>query len=548
MAPKHINRITEKKFTILPEQMRALARYEDTFEKYMEDGQFPKTNLVFPEKYQMTLEDLYFALKNILEREPTDRDLLEYWFSPLCEMKDEFGINRICHEPNGIDDSNGSDDCEVKRSEWDTDPYLARMLLPITEEYVFHHAWNSLCSDSHEVKPSIQNIELFFENKKKPFLEWEFAEADKKRFVFFFTNNEWLKRASEIDLQLCRKFTDEFCEKDERIFDGALYLKGYSCFGGNQLYECDWEASRDCMQCLFNLHEGPEFALLLGYIYYYGRCTEGIPDYEKAFEMFLFAAAHSLHEGAYMLGDMFSQGYACRKSLSAAAGLYKMAYQDSLAQFLNVDSSGQFAEAALRMGNAYQKGIGVPKDKVYAYTYYLQADYAARLRRQENPDDFFRKANEDSTIHKALNESRAELPENFFREYTSDKYYWQYPRITDDWPLGFWAMVDKGHRAEISFTAQKDDVVRIKVKRLPFPTRLEADPLLLTYPEIDYCKLTTEIELLAYQMKTSFDMMALKPFQYDNCISNLEKNRYEFYFAGVLRGWISCDEYRLYRQ
>ena len=46
-------------------------------------------------------------------------------------------------------------------------------------------------------------------------------------------NDEFVKKATESQLALARRFVDTLCEKDSGL---ALYTKGYACYGGNRLY------------------------------------------------------------------------------------------------------------------------------------------------------------------------------------------------------------------------------------------------------------------------------------------------------------------------
>jgi TPR repeat protein len=65
---------------------------------------------------------------------------------------------------------------------------------------------------------------------------------------------------------------------------------------------------------LFELTDNPQYANTLGYIYYYGRCNNGVPEYDQAFYYFSYAAANGLYEGMYKLADLFWHGYGCKKA------------------------------------------------------------------------------------------------------------------------------------------------------------------------------------------------------------------------------------------
>ena len=53
------------------------------------------------------------------------------------------------------------------------------------------------------------------------------------------------------------------------------------------------------------------FAIIerIGYIYYYGRCWDGQPQYDEAFRYFSVGAAGGIYESRYKLADMFAKGY-----------------------------------------------------------------------------------------------------------------------------------------------------------------------------------------------------------------------------------------------
>ena len=85
-------------------------------------------------------------------------------------------------------------------------------------------------------------------------------------------------------------------------------------------------------------------------------------------------------------------------------------YDDNLKHFLK-GKNANFADAALRMGNVYAKGIGRETDIPTAYSYYLQAGYAAKLRSRDN---YFGDATVVKNIRKAMEEMKEQLPKDFF--------------------------------------------------------------------------------------------------------------------------------------
>ena len=157
----------------------------------------------------------------------------------------------------------------------------------------------------------IADLAQYFRNKNKPIEEWEFSQEEMESYIFFFDNEEYVKKAGEEKLALARRFIDTLCAQENAL---ALRIMGYACYGGSRLYPCDWNTSRDCVTRLFEMKDDPQYANTLGYIYYYGRCNGGVPEYDKAFYYFGIAAANGLYEGMYKLADMLWHGYGCRKS------------------------------------------------------------------------------------------------------------------------------------------------------------------------------------------------------------------------------------------
>ena len=530
--------MSENRLTIDPGQMRALARYEITFDQLVE-GDRSEEEFVFSEMYRMTLDDLCAVVRNVLEKDPTVDQFARNWLYPMTEMEDIFGIPAACGRTEGEDD----EDAIILPDDLLGGPERVRGL-PMTEENVFKEVWDALIEiwsfgdeDAHmaELKPLkavLKEMQIFLDNADKPILEREYSKRRKKQYISLFENDSHVQEATELELELCRKFTDELCQKGSAR---ALHLKGYACYGGNRLYPCDWVTSRDCMIRLYEKTDDPMYANTLGYIYYYGRCTQGVPEYAKAYDMFSVAAANGLHEGLYKLADLFRHGYGCKKSPRTARALYSMAYEDCHKKFLKGDTQGSFADAALRMGNVYLRGIGEEADPERAYRYYLQADYAARLRAERS--DFFGNTTVAIQIRKALDEAEAELGEDFFEPFVS---------MTRPWI--FWGFTEGGYRAGIALKAGPEGNVTVRVERLPGRDRQKADPILLVYPTIRFCQRVTEMEMTAYDVETSFDLNAEKPVKYDSCEWNYAEDRIDFYYDEERVGWITCEEYRVFKK
>lgn len=515
------------KTVLLPEQMRSIARYEMTFTDAVplpEDYDDIEDLVTVPEKYRFTLDDLCAAVKNLIKKDPTTREFRDEWYYPLCELEEAFGIDDACGSP------------------WDGDESeLIRGLLT-TEEDVFYSVWNDfdIDCDMPEDEPTskaasfssdLEEIELFLSYRHLPIEERDFTARQKSNYIRLFLDEDYVKGASEAELRLCRTFTDELCEKGNLQ---ALHLKGYSCYGGNRLYPCNWSVSRDLMLRLFDATDDPQYANTLGYIYYYGRCTDGVPEYEKAFEMFTLAAANGLSEATYKLGDMSLHGYACRKSPSTAKALYSRVYEGCYRSFLNGRETA-FPDAALRMGNVFKDGIDELPYPDTAYYYYLQADYAHRLRVERS--DFFGNVKVTNDIRKALAETRELLGDDFFRDVIE---YRQ--------PSALHELLEGGSRIALTVEMKEDGNGIVRARRVPIRTGDTVAPILLTEPRLDLCKLTREVTLEAVNIRTSFRTGEDDPCLINAAEPNFKEHRVDFYNCDRLVGWIACDCYRICRQ
>ena len=538
--------MSDNKITIMPAQMKAIARYEDTFAAFMGSDRTGSYNFEFGGEYKMTLEDLYTAVVNMLEKNPTVEEFGNCWYYPLTEYSYSFGIEEYC-EFYDDDDIEPEEDDEIEDDpnfeSGDANSPDRVCFLPLKDSDMFTEVWIGLediwsmeeedahLKDIPQLDIYRENMRVFLDNRNKPVEEREFTDTQKQDFIELFQDDDSMKNMTDTEIRLCRKFTDELCAKDSL---SALRIKGYGCYGGNRIYPCDWKTSRDCIMRLYELTDDPVFANTLGYIYYYGRCTDGEPEYDKAFGMFSVAAANGMHEGMYKLADMYYHGYACRKSPGTANSLYRIVYEDCYRQMLEGHVGGSFTDAALRMGNVYLKGIDENTDPVRAFTFYLQAEQISKLRSARS--DFFGNTTVAIGISKAKAEARSLIDGEFFKDYLSMKQPWI-----------FGELVKEGYRADITFVDREDGPIRVRISRLPYPGSEWIKPVLITIPEIEYCDVMTELELEAYNLVTSFNIKSQTPVRYDYCEWNYTENRFDFFFNDVLAGWIACDEYRINR-
>ena len=250
---------------------------------------------------------------------------------------------------------------------------------------------------------------IFLENRDKPYLERKYPTPYKVEFVKALNTDSAMDTASDKAISLYRKFAEELATEKNPI---GLNAVGYGCYGGNRAFECDWHRAKECITQLFEseytTQDKPFLANTLGYIYYYGRCNNGIPEYEAAYKYFSFAAFNQVYEAQYKIADMFRNGYGVVKSVSTANDIIARLYDENLKYIRNGEFNCKFADIAFRMGKSI-----IDKENVDGYEYFdaleyfLQADFAIRMRIMET--NYYGDANVRENIANALTQIRGEL-------------------------------------------------------------------------------------------------------------------------------------------
>lgn len=273
-----------------------------------------------------------------------------------------------------------------------------------------------------------------------------------------------------------KSFVEEGCAEDIQC---ALYAKAYGCYGGNSIFECDWQSSLDCLLKLVDMTGDPYCYNTIGYIYYYGRCNDGKPEYAKAFQYFSVGAAYGIFESMYKLADMFISGKGCLKNPGAGAKIILSMFDENREIFCDGEYDGKFADVALRVGGLFENGIGVEQSVEQSYAFYLEAKLA--IDERVNRFDYFGDKKVQHNIDEALERVRGKLPKEFFQNTVT---------INDPGPIG--ALLSNSVGADISLEAVKG---RYKIKAKGFGGENASGHVLLNMPEMSYCKLTDEVEM-----------------------------------------------------
>ena len=279
-----------------------------------------------------------------------------------------------------------------------------------------------------------------------------------------------------------REYVDILCENNIEI---GLYEKAYGSYTGNAVYKQDWEVAEKYLLKILGICEDPYVANSLGYIYYYGRTNKGKPDYDKALKYFIIAEMHGITEARYKLCDMmmYGKGFPAKMPKMAFKNLLSM-YYDLLGEFEAENYSCGFADVAIRLGNYYLDLSNENEDTLYsAYSFYMNAKYALE-KRMKNDEHFG-----DKSVMEKLLPKYEEAKERYHR----------YIEKEED-GTGFLNIIDE---------YLDNTIVRVQIRKLRDGQRkisLVIDPeekqkssynkVLITLPEIDFCKLVGRIDLV----------------------------------------------------
>lgn len=354
---------------------------------------------------------------------------------------------------------------------------------------------------------------------------------DEQKIEYLEQYADEVDKVPESEREAFKQMVEEGCIKEWPV---ALHIKAYSCYGGNSLWECDWKTSRDCLLKLVSKAENPFHFNTLGYIYYYGRCNNGIPEYDKAFQYFSVGAAHGVYESMYKIADMFSKGNGCIKSPIAASKIVASLYRENRDIFIDGDFDGKFADVALRMGGLYERGEGVEQDMDEAYAFYLEAKLAIEKRLKDY--NYYGDRKVQKNINDAIARVVPQLPENYFKKFIE---------MPEPFPVG--AIMSNSIGLDISVDEYKG-YYRIKAKG--FAGEDANGYALLSFPNIQYCELANEVTLYLEQSSELSENVADDlPFTafITGIVYDEDEDCWRFMYRDMEMLAIKCEKFYFYK-
>ena len=367
-------------------------------------------------------------------------------------------------------------------------------------------------------------------DRVKPYL-W--SRAARTAYVMGLTDAQ-LANMDKLHHEEYRRILEELCMEGHA---GAMERKAYSCYGGSPAYECDWVTARDLLLELMDRKDISDekkrfFANTLGYLFYYGRCNDGVPQYDLAFRYYCIGFFGMVRESAYKLADMYMNGKGVPENHLAAYNLLTWAFSRNMEDFTSGNPDNNFADAALRMSNAYRDGLHVAQDRFHAYELITQA--ACALRERARNGSHYGDAIVAANIDYELAELRMEFPDAAPTKFLKSRH-----------PDHLLQTFENGYVVNVVIERTKKGIA-LTAKRIPKADEERAHFVLVTHPCHGYCKLHATIEeegrdirFLQLREGSHFHADALRP-----CGKKNGAPCYEFLHEGRVIARIACKSYR----
>lgn len=384
------------------EDLRKIVRLEDLGSDIWHPAK--KGQIKFEGIYTITLDDLETALKTILEKELPVPEVENWYLCLFSKLVKGLGpkdiVNFAYESPTSLYESDHERDALAEVwgliADFDGD----------FEE--FHRAGK--CILMAHVDWAVEDISFFRKNRDLPKEQKDYPDDVKGCFIR--DNFEYLDSLTEEELKRFVTWVDDLAAKDDM---DALGIRCYGKYTGNEAYQQDFPGARDDAEKFFAQLQDSEFANILGNLYYYGRCTDGKPDYDKALTYFTFGAANGIVESIYKLADMYRNGYGVIKSPETALRLITKLYKE----LVDEDQESRYtlnklADVALRLGSMLLHGEGTEQDIPDGVSKLLIAQYAIKKRLRERYHHQEKDVYEDNVvaanIWNCLEKAREMLP------------------------------------------------------------------------------------------------------------------------------------------
>lgn len=441
---------------------RRFACSEITFQE-LAGGDYIPEMIRLREKYCITADDMLAVMQKASR--VSYKQFEKEWLDPMIRMVDECGF----YFEDPADDGN-----------------FGYRFLPPKGKFA-EDAFHDLFSEK-DWSSAISELKFWQGQYKLPVPERQYETCAKLDYIGELSRYDRLEHASEKEVALFAQYVDELCEKDER---SALYAKADGCYGGNRAFPCDWKAAGDLLLKLFESYSDPLSANKLGNIYYFGRLSNGKPNYSQAFKYFSIGAAGGIAESKYRIAEMLTYGHGIKKNGNAAGIIINELYNESIKNIFSGQFDCEFADIAFRAGELSYAGYKC----LASYSFldrgscYLQADFAIKMRML-------------ARHHRGDSELAAEISRKL-SDSLSDIGYEEAKRTVEYSSLEgiICGIVKRGccdnRVCEMEISKLQDGEYNLRIRILPNANEKYRPKLFITEPEAHFCGFLEHIDIKA---------------------------------------------------
>lgn len=446
------------------EELCTLVRAEATMEEIAEQDEV----FVYSEsRYDTTLEDLFAAMGNLYRKGVTYRQFTNDWFVPIYHTF--FTHLNIL----GVE---GMTKKGVKKAQitYDKDTDWAFFIINWCRRMYGRYKEKRVSPDAKldftEVKDAIG---YYYSNKEVPLSARKYTDYMMVLLLYNVGYPSAIDKESAKVAKLYNKFVNALMEHGH---PDAFRVAAFSYFDGNKAFEKDYAKAEEMFLKLYNMTEDPTAANYLGDIYYNGYVGE--PSFKKAFDYYTVAALCGEDDARCKVADMYTMGRGVVRSDRAARSIILALFEDTYEDFCMGDFACRFADAAARVGNVFNSGIGVEKNPNEALKFYNIARYAIKKRMATTISAG------DALLLKTIEDSIAKLKEKIG---TDRKAMFNFSNI----PTMLASNLGEGY--DVSMTIEKNGKEYcITSRRIPKNPGEKVMGTLIEFPLLEYCNLTWE--------------------------------------------------------
>lgn len=557
LEPESLEKIKPLNF---PEtELKKFLRGEKFYSEYAKKI-YPPFNMKTSAAYELTAQDIRQALINI-NKEEDCLDIFKEWFWVIINIFYE-DLNIESREREDYVNDAPEDEDELfavvygmtERLYWGLEERFSAK--EEDEKYIIQfedfpdwdknkdksalerNAYKTICDDI------ISRVDSFEANQGLPKEEWVYSDSQKRHMISEYEEEKSLEDAGDEEVALYRRCVADLEEQGDVQ---ALKALAWGYYEGNRAYMQNWYLSEKYLLKLYNKTGDAFAANALGYIYYYGRTSSGIPDYPRAFKYFSIGALAGVDESIYKAADMLIYGRGVPANVDVGLNMIIDGYKDSCERFCSGEYECKFADYALRMGNICRDRLVYNMSLRDAYKFYLEADFAIKKRRQVC--NYIGDGTVELRINNELKKVREKADLDLNRKELKADFPVYINQIYEDrFPVKVTIKVKKGARTgtlkieRYRFGNEIKDIFEDDGQEA-FKDFFSVPKTLLSFPELSWATLTSEITYYLEEIVVAQTSEKGPSFFSDGFRRNENTNALEFYSQGELVGAIEARWY-----